>query len=450
MSGINNDFVNLYRQYKQGGLNQDEVSKLREKIVETGKNDPKALEALKNEIGNSLDETEQQLFYNIGFADTNNTNLQEVKKHFSEPINTYVGELFEMGKKDRNDAVNTYKKDHGVKSFINDWTPGKDSEEKVIINNKGKFRAIQTDSTSLQRTSAQGEACLKNALTTLGYNYTNKNNNTEVNEKNLNEITKDKAGNWDAVNVKQYNKAGKSAELQKILNPAKDKALVTVGNHVYVFKGFDNKGNLLVSDPSNKGKEKEILTIPKDKDGVSVFVNKTVSKNAGDGNISGKAQLEKVAYTFSHIKSNPKSIVSANEQTLNTKMLLTVFADPKMKDSADKILSFVKNKDSAGLMNFLNANKDKLGINLSQSDVKAFIENLTTEVNPPVEFKGRKMSTVADFLGFLAEKNTVSGMSPNQTKFLSAVEHTAIDLKGYFSTTTPKTILNQFTGQEGC
>ncbi|MFN4150379.1 MAG: hypothetical protein ACK4IX_05505 [Candidatus Sericytochromatia bacterium] len=259
--------------------------------------------------------------------------------------------------------------------------------------------------------------CVDKALTHIGLpNKAPKDKAVDVSEKSLNNLT---GKNWDAVNISE------SKDLANVLKP---NSLITDGGHAYVFKGIDSKtGKINVFDPST-GKDK---TFSKDNKAITAFVQGT-----GDGNKTGAADATRSVMSFNNVKPLDEDNGTGSESFAIRKALVFM-SDPsqsaKFNSFKQKIEGVNKSDFSdqsvQDLSNFLKSNG--MGA-ISERDVRGMVSVLTAKTKPNAEMGGKE--NLLDMFDWLNNPHPSGQLTQNQTRVMSAVEYSNIDLSNYFST----------------
>lgn len=460
MGGIDSGFTNKYLQLKNNGLSNEDLHQLKKDIVYNDKgNSLKEVNKLKNEIlkDGKIDDDEAKLLVTVGFSLDEST-ANEVKQHLSSPTNKYITELFDMGKKAGKEAVETYSTNHNIKAGIRDnvdsIAKGIDSflgtsvssvvdnaEEAVKVNNQGVVKKLDDTLKKLQD-SAQKNDCVKDSLSEVGFKNVNV-KSERVTEKFLKEAT---GKNWDAIELRNYN----TDASKNLLKGEEGKALVVVGAHTYVFKGFDDKGNLRVTDPSSKnqdGKSKS-LVIAKDNPGMTVFV-----QGKGDGKTTGDVRfMDKTAKTYDNFvkfyTNDKNTTINYSDKTDKTgesfevRKLLLLIGDPSNKATANKIFDAIGKNDLNGLKLALSSKK----IKIDDQELKAFM----TVMNTPMKTEhGKSMLDEMKWLNDNAGQWTTS-----KTRYNVGIAYSDVNLADYFTKTKPEDVYKNFQdileGKQGC
>jgi hypothetical protein len=456
MSGIDSGFTDKYLQLKNGGLEKNEIHELKKDIV-YGNNNLQELNKLKNEIlkDGRIDEDEAKLIVTIGFSlDENSAN--QVRQHLSSPTNEYITQLFDMGKKAGKNAVDTYRKDHDIKAKIRDTVDSiakgvddlfgtslseivDNSEEAVKVNNQEVLKKLD-DTLKKLKDSAQKNDCITQALKTLKVIDDTKNFKSErVTEEFLEQNTTVK--NWDAIELRNYNDAG----ARNLLQGHENKALVVLGSHTYVFKGFNKDGKLIVSDPSSNNK---ILHVDRNNPSLTVFV-----QGNGDGKATKDTRfMEKIAKSYDNFirfYSNDKNKtinysdnIDKTGESFEIRKLLLLMGDPSNRITANKIFDAVSKND-------LNALKEVLAsknINIDNQELRAFISVMNTPI------KTEHGNSMLDEMKWLNDNG--GKWTTNKVRYNVGIMYSDVNLADYFTKTKPEDVYKNFKdileGKQGC
>ncbi len=477
MCGISNRLVSDYREMKRSGgkLDNNELKNLSNQIISAGANNSGAITALKNEImaDNTIDADEKKLLLTVGFS-VDQSDLNQIKTHLSPASDETVSKLLQKGFEQRDGAISKYKstnpniskmRDMGsdvgnrVLDIAKKYTPEiiKDGVKGLIGHDSSKDNlAFDTTPEAASRTAIQdphtqakffndanftklgaseSTACANAAISSATGKAVSKAGTYVINEGNLKNIT---GKNWDGVNVSTY--ANNPTKMKQMLTGQEGKAIVTVGSHTFVFRGFDTQGNLKVTDPSEGDKAR---LINKNNPSASVFIQKTDDNKGGDGALTNMANGQATAKGLNEFRrtNTPQQINSADRadhsgESYNVRKLLVLMGDDSQKPVKKEL--FTEMKKSPPDINKMKSILTKAGISLEAQEIGAF---------------STKMRASG---GAMMQKfEQLDNMSKAQkSSYLNGVEYSDISLKDYFTRVSTTTIANTFEamiqGKDGC
>lgn len=480
MCGISSRFVSEFKRLRDddGKLDAKDLKQLSTLIVNSAGSQG-AIKALQNEImaDGRLDDNEKKLLLTIGFS-VDAESLQQIKSNLMPPSDDAISRLLNKGFAQRREAIETYQKENpnittardnltdagnavirGIKFITPDWlrrganyVMGRDNTkaeakffntgEAAIYNDQRTMNRFFNESNLSILSASERTDCVNNALHSIGV-VTKKQNlgSVEINEASLKRMT---GKEWDSVNVAHYK--NDNAKMRDLLRGQEGKAIVVVGSHTFVFQGFDPKGNLKVTDPSENNIPR---LINKDNQSATVYIQKVDGKG-GDGAVSNKASNQAAAVGFNTFKDRNSTdrINSADrsdrtDESYNIRKLLVLVGDKGQKQLTDKVFDAIQRKDVNSLKSLL----DNAGVTLQPQELRAFI----TMMNSNVRGEDGKSTTMLDALKELTNKPNNNSA---QAKYLNGVEYSDISLKDYFTKTNPQTIYNTFQdmihGRDGC
>lgn len=493
MSGIDNNFVNKYIEFKTNdnkGLGADntlseaELNTLK-RMAKGGNIDPKAAERLRNFIINNtsdstISEDDRKLLLTLGAAIDNASQLKDLKLALGkdkvstnapksaniDPSSSTISDLLDRGFSEKLGSESKYRSEHEIKSALRDKLSNAANmvmDALFMSHGMSKPEALRVESTVeasrslLQEgismlddfllSSGEKVSCISSALNDIsekaGFNV------KDIPERKLSQnFLKQATGkDWDGINIAQQNKNGK---LEELLNPNKDKALVVVGTHTFVFKGFKD-GKLEVTDPSDANKTRYIN---KDNPAAVVYVlGKGDGADGKPGGTNAVLDKSKVIKPYNQI-DGIKNLSSADRadntgESWNIRKVLSGLGDIKF---LNKVQSFAEqyNKSSPQgkeaiikkLQEFLSK---EMGVSLDTQELRAMIQRLTV----PVTVDG-KTTTVLEQI-----KSTVlNGSSEQKNNYTFGIQYSDINLKDYFTNTSPEDMLRvlkcMIEGKEGC
>lgn len=495
MTGIDKNFVEKYIQFKtnkgnnisdDNTLSQKELNILKE-MAQSGNIDTESAKKLKDLIINNrndftINEDDRKLLLTLGSSVDNRGKLNNFisalgsdktktsnhKISEQDPTNSTIADLLEKGFTEKLSSETRYREENSVLSALRDayaepinfvadvlfMTQGVKKPEVFDVNTteEASESYLQKGISMLQDfllSSAEKNSCISSALKEIsskaGFSVKDM-PERKLSQKFLKEAT---GKDWDGINIAEQNKKG---NLEKLLTPNKDKALIVVGTHTFVFKGFKD-GKLQVTDPSDNNK---IRLINKDNPAAVVYV-----LGKGDGTINDKDGTNAVLDKKSIIKTFDKidSIKTLNStdrddktgESWNIRKVLSGMANIKF---LDKISSFAdefnKVKDNPDKGNIIvNSLKkfltNEMKVELDSQEIKAMIERLTSKIG-----NDKEQTTVLDEI----RKNVSSGNSEQKSNYSFGIQYSDVNLKDYFTNTSPTDMLRvlkeMIEGKEGC
>lgn len=444
--------INGGNKFINGNVSNDQAKSIANRAMSSKEN----LEALSKEImaDGRVDANEAKVITMVGFY-TDESNKSDVKKHFTQPNDSRISDLFERGFELGDKAVKKYEKDfeyralaRNIGSKISGGMINSASKE-VKENNKGVMKNLDKTLDSL-KTSCERTDCVRVTLQRITGVDIGTNKSQEVTETYLNKVTgvkdKNKSG-WDAINASSYNKDGKNSTLQRLLAPYEatlnsrgfnndGKALVVVGAHTYQFCGFNKDGDMIVKDPSDNNKAK---VIGKDNPSVTVYVQKVNGKGGDDG-ATGRISPDSTAKGFNEFNRAGVSLSSdrmdGSGESKQIRKLLVLIGD---KDQNTKpLFDAIKSGNLSEVQKILKSKN----INLSDQEVKAFISVMNTTL-PNGSSMIKEM-----------EKLRNEGTKSDRCKYLNGIEYSDVNLKDFFTKTPPTAVFDIFQdmveGKDGC
>jgi hypothetical protein len=223
------------------------------------------------------------------------------------------------------------------------------------------------------------------------------------------------------------------------------------------FEAVQDDGKIKVSDPSRidpKTGKAQIKYLDPQKSPVSVFV-----QGKGDGDLTSANSRDKTVRTYSDLNGVSKSPLyrpsNSNDynvdasgkiktnESFQVRKLLVFMADPHQSAKFDQfkgLLNAAKGNFSdtsiKNIQNFLKAN----GIEIDEREVRAMVSVLTKEINPPKTLPDgkTKAASVIEMFDWMNNKDPQEKavFTMNQTRFMSAIEYSNVDLNNYFSEST--------------
>lgn len=312
--------------------------------------------------------------------------------------------------RDTKNGVSNWNKDFGIsekeKAQISKMV---DNDKKIMLHKADKAFTFS---------AFENVQCVDKTLSQMGLgNKVPKNQALDVSEKNLKQWT---GKNWDAVNISE------SKDLNNLLKA--NQTMITDGGHAYVFKGIDEKtGKINVFDPStNKAK-----TFDKNNKAITAFV-----QGAGDGNKTGAADANRSVMNFNNIRPTDED-KNRESESFAIRKALVFMSDPSQSTKFNTFKQQIDNVNKSGfsdksiqdLSKFLKDNG--MGA-ISERDVRGMVSVLTAKTAPNSEMGGK--NNLLEMFDWLNNPHPSGQLTENQTRVMSAVEYSNIDLSNYFST----------------
>lgn len=495
MTGIDKNFVDKYIQFKtnkgktlsdDNALSEKELNILKE-MAKSGNIDPESAQKLKELIINNkndftINEDDRKLLLTLGASvdnrgklnnfisalGTDKTKTSSHKSSEQDPTNSTISDLLEKGFTEKLGSENRYREENSILSalrdvyaepinFISDvlfMTQGIKKPDVLDVNTteQASESYLQKGISMLQDYllgSAEKNGCIKTALegisTKAGFSVKDM-PERKLSQKFLKEAT---GKEWDGINIAEQNKKG---NLENLLNPHKDKALVVVGTHTFVFKGFKD-GKLEVTDPSDDNK---IRFINKDNPAAVVYVlgkgDGTINDKDGTNAVLDKKSIIKPFDKMDSIKTlNSADRADKTSESWNIRKVLSGMSNikflDKISDFAEQFNKVKENTDKANsvvnsLKRFL---MNEMKVELDSQEIKAMIDRLTSKIG-----NDKEQTTVLDEI----RKNVSSGNSEQKNNYSFGIQYSDVNLKDYFTNTSPSDMLRvlkeMIEGKEGC
>lgn len=452
ISGSTGQFIQEYNRLKKdGNLSSDDIKKL----SELAKNSNIDLNVLKSEIfkDSIIDDNEKKLLLTIGFSSDQENLSSEIKKHETDPKSTAISNLLEAGMKEKKSANVLIRIGEEID---NDSTmnPYEKPEKKAEISVKEQvenrvFNEISSLDNKFSKSASETD-CIEKALRvvegnqTLDFDGNKKFDYTKIKEGKLSEeMLKNATGrNWDSIDVSSY-KNNPEALISLMLSAevGVNGAMISVGQHVYMFQYIDKDNNIVAYDPSDR--ELRSVTINPKNQNATIFVMGEGDKNKTEQKAPDASSIIK----FSKI-SSLKGINSSDKndktgESWEIRKLMTLMADPSEKETFNKIVKLIQGGNNS--IKELQSLLESKGIKIDSQELRAMVKRMTEEIKLP---DGSKTSMLEQF------KNLQTSSAETKNNFLIGVQYSDVNLTDYFTSTNSKSMYDVFQkmiqGREGC
>lgn len=496
MTGIDKNFVDKYIQFKTNNgkkigddntLSEKELNILKE-MAKDGDIDPKSAQRLKEFIINNtndstINEDDRKLLLTLGSSANDKTKLNNFitalgsdktsasnhKKSNEDPTNSTISDLLEKGFTEKLGSEERYRTKHDIIStfrdayaeplnFISDilfMTQGVKKPEVFDINTtkEASQSFLQKGISMLEDYllgAAEKNSCISMALEEISTKIGFKINDIPERKLSQNFLKEATGREWDGINISEQNKKG---NIESLLNSHKDKALIVVGTHTFVFKGFKD-GKIQVTDPSDGNKTR---LINKDNPAAVVYVigkgDGAAGNNGGTNAVLNKQSIIKPFDKMDNIKNlNSSDREDSTGESWNIRKVLSGMGNStflnKISDFSNQFnqVKNDSNKSNDVINNFKNFLSKEMKIELDPQEIKAMIERLTSKIG--VE---PNQTSVLDEIS----KNVSNSNNKEQKNNYSfGIQYSDVNLKDYFTNTKPIDMLRVFKemieGKEGC
>lgn len=462
MDGLNNNFINKYKEFigneknsvSGNKLSPDEIQKL-EQMVSSGQIDPAAAAKLKEEIiKDGISPEERKLLLAIGHSITDSTKLNQFKQALdSDPVNGQIANLINTGFETRKSEIARESAGSPIESFfrnLGDKTGVTAAYNATYGRIYGTVNTSEQEAAEETRTLISANApvfnnsvedvdCIKDSLSAIAARNPGIFKLGDVPTRAVSQVFLMQATNkiWDGINIKESNDLG---HLKNVLNKDQEgKALIVVGAHTFVFEGFDDEGKLKVTDPSDGNKPR---TIDKDNPAASAFVLgygdgiETRALNKG----SDTSNLQEMVKPYKDINAKMNSADKDNEESLNIRKLLSLMGDSTQKTAFNDIKKLVNSGNVAGLKNYLS-NK---GIKLDSDE----LANMIVKMKAPIIVNGQTTNMLNQL------ENLQNSPANDKTRYQFGIQYSDVNLKDFFTRTSAGAMNEVFqdmiAGRDGC